>query len=120
MQLPELWLPRDIMSPLSFLSLDTRRWICAINSLLSKLLETIQGEQKNINNMEVAGVPLNQMPLESIWLYTENCFTKHPRVHPVQSPLAPWFNRCGSMLCKSCQSASGLQLVIAAMAGLAE
>ena len=57
MQLPELWLPRDTMSPLSFLSLDTGRWICAINSLFSKILEIIQGlhysgDQKNLNNME--------------------------------------------------------------------
>lgn len=57
MQLPELWLPKDTMSPLSFLSLDTGRWICAINSLLSKILEIIQGlsysgEQKNLNYME--------------------------------------------------------------------
>lgn len=57
MQLPELWLPRDTMSLLSFLSLDTGRWIYAINSLLSKILEIIQGlsysgEQRNLNYME--------------------------------------------------------------------
>ena len=43
MQLPELWVPRDIMSPVSFLSLDTGRWICAINSLLSKILRSSKG-----------------------------------------------------------------------------
>lgn len=57
MQLPDRWLPRDITSPLSFLSLDTGRWICAINFLLSKILEIIEklgysGEQKNLGNME--------------------------------------------------------------------
>lgn len=57
MQLPERWLPRDISSPLSFLSLDTGRWVCAINFLLSKILEIIKklgysGEQKNLGNME--------------------------------------------------------------------
>lgn len=67
MQLPELWVPRDIMSPLSFLSLDTGRWICAINSLLSKILEIIQGlgysgEQKNLGNMEYNGEQRAKVP----------------------------------------------------------
>ena len=46
----------------------------------------------------VAGVPSDRMPLESLWLYTENFFMKHPHVCPAQSSLAPWFNRCGSTL----------------------